>query len=203
MKIVNKSTALLLSFLAIGSFTYAQDAGPEFFDTIEVSATVVEGTSSISVESPAAINFSGQTLVATVDNTRYLSDEVTLSYFAANGPWEIRVYTTNTDDLTGLVNADASSTVTLKVTTADRDGNFGDVTDEDQWGGADDVLRFLRVLDDGTRDDLDNPFFAIIASSANENPSSSSDLKVKFGIDIAGAKAEEHKAVVTFEMAIL
>ena len=90
----------------------------------------------------------------------------------------------------------------LKVTAADKDGNFGDVLNDDHWSGSDDLLRFFTVLDGDTTDGI-NPFFAIVASSSNENPSVNNDFRVKFGIDVNGAKAEQHSAEVIFELAIL
>ena len=202
MKLINKSFAIIIAFLFAGSFTYAQNVT----DTITVRATVGSGTSSISILSPAVIDFGGQSLAPTAENSRYLSNEVTIDYFAANGPWQIRVYTTNANNVQGLVSTTqgSTSTITFKITPEDRQGEFGEVSNDDHWSGSDEVLRFFTVLDDDTKSESGDPFYAIAASSANENPSKDSDFKVKFGIDVAGAAiGQTHEAIVTFDLAIL
>ena len=207
MKVVNKSFAIIIGFLLTGSFAYAQSTGSVDTGTINVSATVVQGTSSISIVSPTGeVSFSDQ-LVPTDQNSRYLSEAVTINYFAANGPWEIRVYTQNSEGRTGLINAAGSSRVLLKVTPGVENDSgvveFGDVENNDDWSGSDQNLKFFTVLDVGTVDENQNPFFAIAASSKNENPNKNEAFQVKFGIDVAGASTGEHEAEVTFDLAIL
>ena len=155
-------------------------------------------------DTTSSISFNG-TLTPTSSNSRFASSQISIEYFAANGPWEIRVYTQNANNAQGLVNEDGDSFVELKIDVEDRDGNFGIVTNDDHWSGGDDVLEFFRILDDNamTESNTPVPFFAVIASTANENPDQDSDLRAVFGIDIAGASADTHSADVIFDLAIL
>lgn len=203
MKVINKSFAIILAFLLTGSLTCAQSVGSAGTASISVSATVGSGTSSISIVQ-GAINFGDTVLLPIEGDSRYISEAITIKYFAANGPWEIRVYTQDQNDAQGLVSTGSSSTVLLKITPEDKEGGFGDVKNDDHWSGEDELLRFFTVLDDDAKElNTTTPFYAIAASSKNENPSKNDDFKIKFGVDVAGAADEEHKAEVTFDLAIL
>lgn len=233
MKIINQSFAIILAFSLTGSFVFAQ--GTSVFDKVTVSATIGQGTSSISIVEEN-IDFGG-TLIPEDGNSRHLSGAITIDYFAANGPWEIRVYTENQNGVTGLLSTNSASVIPLKFATEGRNGEFQalvpvfdndgniltnsdgtnqeeivdlDITDDLQWAGIlpngeinEDYLAFFRVLDKGTTDANEDPFYSIAASSKNENPNGDDEFQVKFGIDISGAESETHTAEVIFELAIL
>jgi hypothetical protein len=210
MKLMKKTSALIILFSLLAGFpVHAQSAGSAATDSIAVSATVGQGISSINVVQ-GSLNFG--TLTPTAQNSRYLSQAITISYFAANGPWEIRAYTTRADQKQGLVNADATSTVLLKITpgveVSGGTYEYGDVNDNAEWSGGDGTLKFFTILDDGAMTNEENPaertpFYAVVASTENENPDRNDEFRVKFGIDISGAASQQHLAVVTFDLAIL
>jgi hypothetical protein len=81
--------------------------------TVTVTATVLEGESSISVD-VALVNFGG--VSGSLSNRRFVAGPVQVSYFAATRPWTIRVYTVNPGGVPGLIGVtDSSQSIPLKV----------------------------------------------------------------------------------------
>ncbi len=159
-------------------------------DTVDVTATVNAGTSTLNI-TETSVAFGA--VLPVPGNSRFESGNVTGDYFAANGPWELTVYTTNAGDAEGLVGTDVGNlgaTIPLKV---DPDAD-NDVTNDDDWTNT---PEFFYVLDDG------NANAAKVASSANENPAENNSLVFNFGIDAAGSAVGAYSTTVTAELAIL
>ena len=87
--------------------------------TVTVTATVLAGESSISVDT-TLVDFGG--VSGSVTNRRFVAGPVKVSYFAATRPWTIRVYTRNPGGVPGLIGVtDSSVAIPLKVW----DDNYG------------------------------------------------------------------------------
>ena len=170
MKMIKRLTTIAAaSSLAITPI-FAQSSPVSIEDTVTVTATV----------SPADLDAVPAKLVVSTlysnvtfnDNdgtplsvgggvgatlSRYVSDVVTLDYVAPYGPWDIRIYTTRSDELEGLVDSSkddpagataaaiaATDTIPLKFTTAPLTGaNAFDISDDADWAGEDAVFSFV------------------------------------------------------------
>ncbi len=164
-------------------------------DTLDVTATVNAGQSSLTINE-TTVGFGSVT--PSQAGSRFESANVTGDYFAANGPWELLVYTTNANDTEGLIgtgnvapNDNLGALLPFRVDP----GADHDVTDNSHWAGSADM--FTPVPDDGSP----NP--AVIASSANGDPGNQPNLLFNFGIDVAGAHQGPYSVTVTAELAIL
>ena len=193
MKIKNIILTLGL-FLGVTSSSFAQ-----VNDTVLVDLTVNAGVSSITINE-ASVGFGAQTPAENA--TRFESANVTGSYFAANGPWEVRVYTTNAGDVAGLIGTDANNSgASIPLFKVDP-GADGDVTVPEDWSGTINP-HFFFVLDDGAVDAGGNPFYAKVASSAAQDLPDNDNLLFNFGIDIIGAAQGAYSTTVTVELAVL
>ena len=177
-------------FLGTISFTLAQS------DTLTVSATIGAGNSSLTINE-TAIGFDG-TLQATDGSSRFESNNVTGSYFIANGGaggWKIIVSTQNDGDIAGLVDGTTNNNIAqFKVD----QGADGDVTDDIDWEDEDEA-EFSFVLDDSA--DVENA--ASVASSENEDLTKNDSLVFNFGVDIAGKPVGTYSATVIVELVLL
>jgi hypothetical protein len=80
---------------------------------VQVTATVLPGQSSISVDT-ALVDFGG--VSGSVSNRRFVAGPVKITYFAASKPWTIRVYTANPSGIIGRIGVtDSSATIPLKI----------------------------------------------------------------------------------------
>lgn len=95
---------------------------------LRVTANVLPGASTLSV-SPT--NYSFGVINPAPDNIRFKSEQFTLHYFAANGPWEIRVCTDNLLSLEGFVSTSFNQ-VPLRVNQPNF-GPGGDPEMPDNW----------------------------------------------------------------------
>jgi len=79
---------------------------------ITVTATILAGQSSISVDS-TLVDFGS--VSGSVNNRRFVGGPVKISYFASSSPWTIRVYTANPNGVLGLIGvSDPSANIPLK-----------------------------------------------------------------------------------------
>ncbi len=164
-------------------------------DTVDVDVMVLAGVSSLTIND-TNVGFGSVTPDQNVH--RFESANVTGDYFAANGPWELQVYTTDANGLEGLIGTGVVAptesqghTIPLKVDP----GADHDVTNNSHWAGSADM--FTPVPDVSSQ----NP--AIIASSANGDPGNNPNLVFNFGIDVAGVHQGPYQATVTIDLAIM
>lgn len=81
--------------------------------TLSVSATVLQGESSISTDT-STVNFGAVTGSET--NRRFVAGPIKVSYFAGDSSWTIRVYTANAGNVVGLIGVtDSNYNIPLKV----------------------------------------------------------------------------------------
>ena len=200
---IKKSVVLLTSFLVLVSLALADK-----MVQIEVKATIGGGTSTLSVTGTPVFN-GGNALTTNSGRSRYESSTLTVNYFAANGPWDLGVYTTRTDEIAGLADkADGEvnvNTIPLKFTTFFTEGSETiDPNDDLQWSSSDpEELKFFTVLDVSAVDDNNDPFYARLASSEAGDLASDS-IEFKFATDAAGgSEGAEHSAVVTIILNIM
>ena len=172
----------------------------ETYTIDEIGVEVVNIMPSLEVI-PDSIDFNSP-ITPSSDNFRFSSETVSINYATPIGSsWEISAYTSNTDDVTGLVKVDDQDNVIL-----DENGNpvtnpffkvnrgaGGDEDNDAEWSG--DAAVFSFIADDGA-----SPGTIIISSS--EDPSSGS-YPVKFAVQVAGVVAGIYKTNVTFELSIL
>ncbi len=192
-----KLLAGLSIFSLISTISYGQVT-----QVVTVTASVAAGTSTL-VASPTSVDFGSSALTAAVNDHRHSSGVVSLDYFAANAPWSIKVYTTRTDTLSGLVNS-TDNAIPLKVNVGTGGtAPFDDPEVDTAWSGTEAQLKFFSVFDDGTVDTVNGGiFFTKLASSANENPAEDASFQFIFATDVAGAAAGAYTASVTIELAI-
>jgi hypothetical protein len=136
-------------------------------------------------------------LIPRPDDYRFESESLSVDYFASTStPWEIRIYTSNDNDLSGLVNGSYNIPLKLDV------GAEGDASNELDWSGGEATdPKFLFVLDDNTEDAFGDPFFTKIASSANED-SPSGNIEFNFAIDASGAAVGTYSTDIFVELYI-
>ena len=171
-----------------GALLISAAASAQVTDTVDVTATVGAGVSILNVNE-TTVGFG--TVTPAAGASRFESANVTGNYFAANGPWEVRLYTTAAGNEEGLIGTgpnNTGSTLPFKVDP----GADDDVTDNGDWTTA-----FVPVLDDGSLP------AASVASSANGDPADQPSLVFNFGIDAAGSDAGPYSTTVTVELAIL
>ncbi len=109
--------------------------------TVTVSITVLQGQSSIAVDT-TAVAFGS--VSGSVSAHRFISSAVKVSYFAANNPWTIRVYTANPGNVPGLIGVtDSTKSIPLKTwcdnygPRLDPLGHAPDVNNKYFWAGYD------------------------------------------------------------------
>ncbi len=202
MKNINKLTNAInyrllacIFVVTVGASLMSGVAFAQITDTVDVSVTVNAGQSSLNV-TETSVGFGSVT--PSQAGSRFESANVTGNYFAANGPWELIVYTTDANDAEGLIgtgnvapNDNLGALLPFKVDP----GADHDVTDNSHWAGSADM--FTPVPDDGS------PNHAVIASSTNGDPGNNPNLVFNFGIDVAGAAQGPYETKVTVDLSIL
>lgn len=119
--------------------------------TVTITATVLPGESSISVDTNL-IDFGG--VSGSVSNRRFVAGPVKVSYFAGNSAWTVRVYTANPGGVVSLIGVtDSTESIPLKVwcdnygPRANRPGHAPDEENNYFWNGRD-------FNGDGDKEDL-------------------------------------------------
>jgi len=191
-----RKAIIMIAILALGLYTGAAFAAT---DTVTVNATVGSGTYTVAI-TEAAIDF-GTILPAEGDH-RFSAGPMTVTYFAANSPWTIRVYTDNSPatldaEKAGLVGADTTTFVPLKVWNA----NFGGgVTMPDpeldaNWEGSSPV--WLRVPE--KLEHTSDPYtWRRLCQTGAELEAAG--FENYLGIDVAGVKAQAYSTTLTVEI---
>ncbi len=165
-------------------------------DEIILADNALTPTLAVSV---STVDFNGP-LVATSTDHRFSSDIISLDYNAPSNTWELRVYTSNTNDAVGLVNSNGS-TIPLKIDL----GADDDPEIDSAWApvnGDESNLKFFNVFDDSTVNDSGNPVYTTVVSSANSDSNLNNNFQVSFAIDLAGATTTTYSSNVTFELFI-
>ncbi len=188
--VINHRLLTSLSVLLFGTLLTSTVAFAQVTDTVDVTASVNAGVSTLNI-TETAVGFGA--LTPAPAGSRFESANVTGDYFAANGPWELRVYTTDANDAQGLVGSGAAAGNTIALFKVDP-GADNDVTNDDDWANT---PEFHFVLDDGSLP------FATVASSLNGYPANNPNLVFNFGVDVAGAAPGPYAATVTVDLAIL
>ena len=200
-----KRTIMIATVIIIGICAAA--AGNLFaatFDTIEISATIAAGTSSVAI-TEATIAFG--TLTGSETDHRFSAGPMSVSYFAASSPWTIRVFTDNSPgsgkepEKAGFKGADGTTFVPLKVWNANY-GPSGSMPDPEvdlNWIGtapAYDDVRWLRIpeKDEHTADPYS---WRRLAYNGAELPSPFVNY---LGVDAQGAKPQAYTTTLTIEI---
>ncbi|MDD5449367.1 MAG: hypothetical protein PHO42_02055 [Candidatus Omnitrophica bacterium] len=99
--------SILVTLLFIANNAFAGTTA-----TVNVTATVLQGQSEISVDT-ANVDFGA--VSGSVSNRRFVAGPVKVTYFAGTSPWTIRVYTANPNNVPGLIGVtDNTKSVPLK-----------------------------------------------------------------------------------------
>ena len=183
----------IMALLAAGLMASA--AWADMSDTLNVSATVGAGVSSLSVVQ-ADLNFG--TLTPAEGATRFVSSALTMDAFAANGPWYIKASTANAGNTMGLVDANGHSML-LKMWQPSFGPETGlpDANVDANWRG--DAAFWGFVYDDNQLDENNQPLFSKIAQSANED---STDFNFYLAVDAGGVAVGSYSTMVTFTLVI-
>ncbi|NCC53124.1 MAG: hypothetical protein EOM20_18185 [Spartobacteria bacterium] len=176
----------------------AGSAFAQISDTLSVSATLQAGVSTIDVVQNS-LDFGN--IAVSEGLTRFVSSDLTMDAFAANGPWYIRVSTANPGNLMGLVD-DTTGTHNLLMKMWQPgfgpEAGLPDPNVETNWRGNEAFWAF--VFDDSETDPVTGePVHSKIAQSANED---GTDFTFNLAIDASGAPADSYSSVVTFELVI-
>ncbi len=185
---INSRLLTCIFVITVGTSLMTGVALAQVTDTVDVTATVTAGVSTLNI-TETSVGFGAVT--PDVNGSRFESGNVTGDYFAANGPWELRVYTTNAGNALGLIGqTNPNNTILLKVDPhADND-----VTNDNDWSLT---PEFFIVGDSSSS------LFTSVVSSANGDPANNANLIFNFGIDASGAAAEPYSTTVTVDLAIL
>lgn len=163
-------------------------------DTVTVDAIVAEGTSSVEI-SETAIDFGS--VVAGKAAHRFGAGPMTVSYFAANPAWTIRVYTDNSPgggaepEKAGLVGADLTTYVPLKIYNVNY-GPSGDLEDDAYWTTT--VLR-IPEKDEHTADPY--TWRRLCYTGAELDPAGFENW---LAFDAQGVKAQAYSTTLTVEI---
>jgi len=188
MKRISLVTLLVLSILA----WQASAAFAATSDSLAVSATIQAGTSTLSV-TEANLTF-GNISPSEADHRFVATAPFHVNYFAATGPWGIRVYTDNASGDAGLIGADGTPLV-LKLWNDNRGGtgNPPDPELDSNWKLPNPVWSYVP-----DKDDVD---VFLCQSGGAELPSGFAN---ELAVDAEGMKAQAYStSSLTVEIIIL
>lgn len=171
------------SIVGIGMVFGTASFGGVTSHTVSVTANVLPGPTSLSV-TPDTCGFGAVTAME-ADHRFVATNDITVSYFAANGPWGISIYTTN-DPIVGLVSTNGTDSMLLKFSRPYPTDNVTfDPELDPQWGG----ISWTFVLHQSN---------ALALVSDDEDAAATFDFSL--GIEAAGAVLGAHESDVIIEL---
>ena len=215
----------LVASIMVGGLLVAA-ASAATVQNLAVGASVLPGTSYLLIHGGPMTNLVVQPAST---NQYFVTAARTAEYFAANGPWHIRVYTTNANNSLGLVSESSpTNSIILKIWQASMgpvpDGTTGsngvpatyagkaypDPDDNSQWwrNPADErTVCWAIIQDDNVTNMVDYTKIAWSAGSATFNPapaeSEVSPTQFRLAFETFGHKAlNDYKSIITYELVI-
>lgn len=208
---------MLVGLMAMASFA-------DTVQTLDISASIMEGTSYLLINGGTLTIGSVQ---PSATNKYFVTDSREAEYFAANGPWHIKVSTDNIGNKLGMVNAATTNNIMLKIWQASMGpkpdpgtGSNGvaaayagkvypDPDDNPLWwrNPADEsTVCWAVVQDNDVSNMIDYTKIAWSAGSATFNPapleSEVSPTSFRLAFETFGHKVATYNTMLTFELVI-